>query len=308
VEGLESFRTVSPLSGKEREKRNALFNRCQPDTEKPPVEGGCSDGLRVLEEPTMSIAADPVLIESLGETPIVYRPSLARALGGIPEAILASYLMAACDVSASGRARLTPEVVSESTGIDSVALPLVRTSLRVLGVVEESRLTGGYVGFTVNRGVIAALVAEEHQERAIPSKSPLSPLNSPKIQSATGQKSGTTSVSPHVVPDGFQPTDRTIEIVVGYPFVSESDVAVERLKFVNHHQAKGTKYIDWQAAFRNWMLNVSTWRVEKAGNSVPDDMKPRIVRGDGDTERMSPERRRQLAAQTERNARLSDNR
>jgi hypothetical protein len=277
----------------------------------------------------MSIAADPVLIESLGETPIVYRPSLARALGGIPEAILASYLMAACDVSASGRARLTPEVVSESTGIDSVALPLVRTSLRVLGVVEESRLTGGYVGFTVNRGVIAALVAEEHQERAIPSKSPLSPLdgppsplhpssppiipprsplNSPKIQSATGQKSGTTSVSPHVVPDGFQPTDRTIEIVVGYPFVSESDVAVERLKFVNHHQAKGTKYIDWQAAFRNWMLNVSTWRVEKAGNSVPDDMKPRIVRGDGDTERMSPERRRQLAAQTERNARLSDNR
>lgn len=65
------------------------------------------------------------------------------------------------------------------------------------------------------------------------------------------------------IPDDFKPSDRTIELVLGYPFINQSDIGPETLKFVNYHAAKGNVWKDHEATFRTWMANLSKFRLER---------------------------------------------
>lgn len=41
------------------------------------------------------------------------------------------------------------------------------------------------------------------------------------------------------------------------------DLALETQKFLNHHGAKGSKFVDWVKAWRNWMINARQYAEER---------------------------------------------
>ena len=54
-----------------------------------------------------------------------------------------------------------------------------------------------------------------------------------------------------VLPDDFFPLSRHEEIAKGLGL----NLAVEFTKFKDHHQAKGSLMLDWNAALRKWLRN-----------------------------------------------------
>jgi hypothetical protein len=64
------------------------------------------------------------------------------------------------------------------------------------------------------------------------------------------------------LPDGFKPNEtcRSKAIDLGVSLEVELD------KFTSFHQAKGNKYVDWQAAFRNWLTKAAEFRAQRGGN------------------------------------------
>jgi len=60
-------------------------------------------------------------------------------------------------------------------------------------------------------------------------------------------------------PDDFIVTDdmKSWALTKG---LSEKDIKSETEKFQDHHRAKGNKFKDWGAAWKNWMRNVIDWR------------------------------------------------
>lgn len=65
----------------------------------------------------------------------------------------------------------------------------------------------------------------------------------------------------HPLPDGFEPNDTCRKKA------SDLDVplAMELEKFRDFHQSKGNKYVDWQAAFRNWLTKAAEFRAQRGG-------------------------------------------
>jgi len=69
------------------------------------------------------------------------------------------------------------------------------------------------------------------------------------------------------MPVGWKP--RPAEVAKGRDLgLSDVDVATEAEKFENHHQSKGNVFADWDAAFRNWLINQVNWRRENNGASA----------------------------------------
>jgi hypothetical protein len=64
------------------------------------------------------------------------------------------------------------------------------------------------------------------------------------------------------LPDGFKPNEtcRSKAIALGVSLEVELD------KFTSFHQAKGNKYVDWQAAFRNWLTKAAEFRAQRGSN------------------------------------------
>lgn len=56
------------------------------------------------------------------------------------------------------------------------------------------------------------------------------------------------------VPEGFQITERITRWATENQFTTQA-LKVEFPAFVDHHQAKGSKFKDWDAAFQTWMRN-----------------------------------------------------
>jgi hypothetical protein len=49
---------------------------------------------------------------------------------------------------------------------------------------------------------------------------------------------------------------------------SNERLGIEQEKFLAHHEAKGSVFVDWDAAWRTWVLNSSTWdRPERKGGA-----------------------------------------
>jgi len=64
------------------------------------------------------------------------------------------------------------------------------------------------------------------------------------------------------LPEGFKPNEtcrsKAIQLAI--------NLELELEKFQDFHQAKGNKYVDWQAAFRNWLTKAAEFRAKRGGN------------------------------------------
>ena len=89
----------------------------------------------------------------------------------------------------------------------------------------------------------------------------LEPENVELLRTRTQTNSRKTSV-----PDSWQPEPNTIRQLQGkYPKI---DVPDQVDTFVDYHRSKGSKFVDWDAAFRNWIRNAEKYRRENAGEKA----------------------------------------
>lgn len=245
---------------------------------------------------------------------VAYNANLARKLGGVKEAILFQYIAWWEKRSADGWATRTMADVEEDTAIPIYAQQAVRESLEDRGVMESKRGEGNRLSYRIVWPAVHELLELGSPVSEVPNGPfpqtpyPLNPLPSsppanPKIHSANGQKADKPVRTNRPVDPDFRPSDRTHELVVAYPAITEADVELELPSFIAHHEAKANTYKDWDAAFRKWMLNVSKWRQRSGVSPVPSINTDKFtVTG---TRRMSPDRRRQLerrAAKGDQNA------
>lgn len=81
------------------------------------------------------------------------------------------------------------------------------------------------------------------------------------------------------MPAEFYPNDAGIKAAE----VAGFDVAVEMGKFTDHHAANGTKFSDWQAAWRTWIRKATEFRAAKGGRPTPNagTDKPAWLEGTG---------------------------
>jgi hypothetical protein len=79
------------------------------------------------------------------------------------------------------------------------------------------------------------------------------PTPTPSKQSAGADKSTTTRATS--IPKDWSPTDKHQELATELGL----DIALEAAKFVDHFAATGKAYKDWDAAFRNWLRNSTTF-------------------------------------------------
>lgn len=80
----------------------------------------------------------------------------------------------------------------------------------------------------------------------------------------TKEKSKSSSVGRKTaISDRWQPAEKQlIQLVQKYPRLL---IEEEAEKFADYHRAKGSKFVDWDAAFRSWCRNAEKFRREAAG-------------------------------------------
>lgn len=77
-----------------------------------------------------------------------------------------------------------------------------------------------------------------------------------KIPSSVLQKEPTRGLRRRVLPEDFQPSEKHAAIAKGLSL----NLAVEYVKFKDHHQSKGSVMLDWDAALRKWLRNAVEFR------------------------------------------------
>lgn len=222
-----------------------------------------------------------VLTDILSDRVIAFHPRLARVLGGIPEAIFLQQLMFWSRQSSDGWVNRTQEQLEDETTLSSDVQQRVRESLVARGVILEERRRGNRLWYRPNVELIIGLLSGSKGVSGSPSPSPLdgppspTPPTPPKSPQpaptpASPKKSSSRRVSERArVPEDWHPTERTVEIVLGYKHIVPDDIETELRRFKNYHQAKGSVFADFDAAFRTWMGNQSDWREEELAKKRP---------------------------------------
>lgn len=114
---------------------------------------------------------------------------------------------------------------------------------------EREKLSG-------NTPVKTGITREYHSESE--SESSDSQKN-PQIPSSVSQKKPTRGATPKkrsVLPEDFKPNPKHEDIAKGLGL----SLAAEVTKFKDHHQAKGSLMLDWDAALRKWLRNAVEFR------------------------------------------------
>lgn len=55
------------------------------------------------------------------------------------------------------------------------------------------------------------------------------------------------------------------------------DMVYETEKFLDHHRAKGSKFLDWEAAWRNWMRRAIEWAPHRGSKAALEAVTPLAV-------------------------------
>ena len=61
------------------------------------------------------------------------------------------------------------------------------------------------------------------------------------------------------LPEGWVPSERNLSDA-RKKHLTEQEISHEADQFANHHRSKGTQFVDWDAAWRTWVGNVSKYR------------------------------------------------
>ena len=85
------------------------------------------------------------------------------------------------------------------------------------------------------------------------------------ILEASNPKPGRKAKAETTMPDGWQPSEAHSALATEMGV----DMAREAAKFADHHQAKGSVFRDWDAAFRTWLRNAGDWARKSSSQSRP---------------------------------------
>lgn len=78
------------------------------------------------------------------------------------------------------------------------------------------------------------------------------------IEKEEGKPSSKKSPRRCPLPEGWIPNERNIQHAISQQF-SEREIKDEGRKFYDHHRAKGSTMLDWDAAWRTWIGNARQW-------------------------------------------------
>lgn len=91
------------------------------------------------------------------------------------------------------------------------------------------------------------------------------------IAKAIGSNSAVKRKKRSQVPEDFIPSDARKEKLLALAASCGLDLDRELRRFINHHRAKGTVFINHDIAFWNWMDRAQQWAAERKSKETPPD-------------------------------------
>lgn len=85
------------------------------------------------------------------------------------------------------------------------------------------------------------------------------------------------AVRAHAAPAELEITQRMIDWLDTVPGNMAIDMVYETEKFLDYHRAKGTKFVDWTAAWRNWMRRAVEWAPKRGSKEALNAVTPQAV-------------------------------
>ena len=153
--------------------------------------------------------------------------------------------------------RLTAILKAASTIQSPELMQVVAAELDKLGVAhnlpvrDAQWVSNGYREGTDTPGVVVTTEVSTTQ----PTTHNPQPATPDESRDSSGSRKRATTI-----PEDFQPSIKALEWQrTNHPAV---DVADETERFINHHRAKGSKFVDLDAAWRNWIKNAVKFAAE----------------------------------------------
>ena len=121
--------------------------------------------------------------------------------------------------------------------------------------------------------------AEIRETVATPSRDPRdTPATGEGEKGRRGEVVDAPAKRASTMPKDWIPSASAIE----YATTNGLDLDHEAEQFTNHHLAKGSKFKDWDRAFRTWLGNAAKWQAERTPERRPSDDSWDHLKGDPD--------------------------
>jgi DNA-binding transcriptional ArsR family regulator len=124
-------------------------------------------------------------------------------------------------------------------------------------VLQGDNLTPKHQGKGDKSGTTKATNQDDQHDTVVVAITGREPEGNRKIVSSRTKKTS--------VPSSYAPDEQLAEQISSKWPKLRLDEEVE--KFQDYHRAKGSKFVDWDAAFRNWCRNADKFRLKAAGMS-----------------------------------------
>ena len=222
--------------------------------------------------------------------PIAYYPKLAKPLGGVSSAILFSQLFYWQDKATSdlGVYKTRDELEAE-TGLSHNEQRTAVKKLCEKGVliVTEKRLEHKTFYKIDNEKVnqvlsdfASSMITSSRDIKSIPPELDIVDVGTTTKSSSLDQEittKNTTEITTNIIaakpqtqkracqiPDDFEPTNHHRDIAIS----ENINLDNEFVKFRDYCLANGKKYIDWDAAFNNWLRNAGKYQRSNPNNKA----------------------------------------
>ena len=220
--------------------------------------------------------------------PIAYYPKLAKPLGGVSSAILFSQLFYWQDKAASDLGVYkTRDELEDETGLSHNEQRTAAKKLCEKGVliVTEKRLEHKTYYKIDNEKVneilgdfANSMITSSRDIKSIPPELDIVDVGTTTKSSSLDQEittKNTTEITTNIIvakpqtqkracqiPDDFEPTNHHRDIAIS----QNINLNNEFVKFRDYCLANGKKYIDWDAAFNNWLRNSGKYQRASPNN------------------------------------------
>ena len=106
------------------------------------------------------------------------------------------------------------------------------------------------------REASASVKTKQQRSKNEPHPIPSHPITKEDKSSLVGAKAQTTKKRATKIPATWEPTDDHLKraLELGVQVITEAE------KFRNHHGAKGSKFVNWNLAFTNWLINAGEYK------------------------------------------------
>lgn len=220
--------------------------------------------------------------------PIAYYPKLAKPLGGVSAAILFSQLFYWQDKATSNLGVYkTRDELEDETGLSHNEQRTAAKKLCEKGIliVTEKRLEHKTFYKIDNEKVneilgdfASSMITSSRDIKSIPPELDIVDVGTTTKSSSLDQEITTEITTKNTtniiadkpqqkkracqIPDDFEPTDHHRDIAVN----ENINLDNEFVKFRDYCLANGKKYIDWDAAFNNWLRNAGKYQRASPNN------------------------------------------